>query len=380
MLVTSDKKQASYTWDFSASDLKAGDTYSAQAQRQDGAKDKSNCVTQAAQDSTPKAEPLPEAGKHCPNFALSQPSNAASGQTVQYIFSRPTDGRIQGADKQGNSITLTASDYHFTYKDKTGEFIDSAGFNIWYFEVTAQPGDNKVSWFQNGISEPCGSQNLNIPKPPTTDTPADATGNLSDVKSPVAFGSLGEIVSKALPFVFGFVGLLAVVIFSIGALRYLASRGDAKAADSARGTMTGSVVGLVIVLGAAAVSGVFQNVFGLGLFGTSSRPLGPGNTGGVDLRCAFQLTTGQCIGDKFANFGQLVSFILLLILSVGALAFFFMLIWGGFRFLLARGDEKAVASARDTLTSATIGFLLILAALVIIRLISSSLFGSGVQF
>lgn len=210
--------------------------------------------------------------------------------------------------------------------------------------------------------------------------PNQPVTDVKDVRNPVAFGSVGELLSKALPFVFGLVGLLAVVVFSIGALRYLASRGDPKAVDGARGTMTGAIVGLVIVLGAAASSSVIQSVFGLGLFGTGNRPDGPGASGGVDLRCAFELTAGKCIGDQFANFGQLVSFVLLLLLSIGGLLFFFMIVWGGFRFLLARGDEKAVAEARGTLTNAAIGLLLILAALVIIRLISSMLFGEGVQF
>lgn len=199
---------------------------------------------------------------------------------------------------------------------------------------------------------------------------AGVTGSLTD---PISFPSLGAIVTKALPFVFGLVALLAVVIFSIGALRYMASRGDAKAAEGARNTMTGSVIGLVIVLGAASLSGVFQTVFGLGFFGVSLMGPFPSPTS-VDLGCAVQVA-GGCLAANFANFGELATAILFLIVSIGAAVFFFMLVYGGLRYMLARGDEKAVSEARAALANALIGLLLMIGAVVIIRLIAQILFG-----
>lgn len=205
---------------------------------------------------------------------------------------------------------------------------------------------------------------------------AGVTSGIDDPLAPAGFGSLGEVITLALPIVFGLVALLTVVVFSVGALRFMASRGDAKAAEGARNTMTGAVIGFVIVLGAASVSGVFQAIFGTGLFGTPF-PGNPPAGGSVDLSCAFRLTTGICIGDRFANFGELVTFILLLIVTVGALIFFFMLLYGGFRYMLARGDDKAVNDARATLTSAFVGLLLMVGAIVIIRLIAFLLFDSA---
>lgn len=199
---------------------------------------------------------------------------------------------------------------------------------------------------------------------------AGVTGGLTD---PISFPSLGAIVTKALPFVFSLVALLAVVVFSIGALRYMASRGDAKAAEGARNTMTGSVIGLIIVLGAASLSGVFQTVFGLGFFGVTLMGPFPAPTS-VDLGCAVQVA-GGCLAANFANFGELATAILFLIVSIGAALFFFMLLYGGIRYMLARGDEKAVAEARNSLSSALVGLLLMISAVVIIRLIAQYLFG-----
>lgn len=208
---------------------------------------------------------------------------------------------------------------------------------------------------------------LTIPKQ------ALARDSVSTLFNPVGFTSLGAILTAALPLIFGLVALLAVVIFSIGALRYMASRGDAKAAEGARNTMTGSVIGLVIVLGAASLSGVFQTVFGLGFFGVSLMGPFPSPTS-VDLGCAVAVG-GGCLAANFANFGELATAILFLIVSIGAAVFFFMLVYGGLRYMLARGDEKAVSEARATLANALIGLLLMIGAVVIIRLIAQILFG-----
>lgn len=209
--------------------------------------------------------------------------------------------------------------------------------------------------------------------------PTGAAAQLSGVNDPTGGNySLGDLITTGLTIVFALVGFLAVVVFSIGALRYMTSRGDPKAADSARGTMTGSVIGLVIVLGAASLSGVFERLFGISFFG-GSNTVGPTTGNSFDLACAFQIATGYCIGrdPRYQSFGGLVTQILLALLAVGSLVFFFMLLWGGFRYIAARGDEKAVAEARSTLTNAAVGLLLMISALVIIRLIAETLFKTG---
>ncbi|HEY4694476.1 MAG TPA: hypothetical protein VIH52_00765 [Candidatus Nanoarchaeia archaeon] len=206
--------------------------------------------------------------------------------------------------------------------------------------------------------------------------PSFAQG-LSGIDDPVEgkFTSLGSVLEQALPLIFGLVAFLAVVFFAIGAVRYIASRGDPKAADAARSTMTGAVIGLVIVLGTAAVSSVLSATLGLGLFGSDLNNPGVQN-GSFDLSCAFRLSrSGECVGLVFGDFGQLVTMVLLLITSVGALIFFFMLLWGGTRYMLSRGDEKAAAEARSALSNAVVGFLLLISAYLIIRLLATTLFG-----
>lgn len=56
-------------------------------------------------------------------------------------------------------------------------------------------------------------------------------------------------------------------------------------------------------------------------------------------------------------------------LAVAGLIFFFMLILGGLKYLNSGGDEKAMTSARGTLTAAFIGLVIIVAAVLIAQLL-----------
>jgi len=71
---------------------------------------------------------------------------------------------------------------------------------------------------------------------------------------------------------------------------------------------------------------------------------------------------------------SLVSGAIALILIASALVFFFMLIVGGIKWMMAGGDKEKAGEARGQLTSALIGLMIILAAWAITALIKT-LFG-----
>lgn len=73
---------------------------------------------------------------------------------------------------------------------------------------------------------------------------------------------------------------------------------------------------------------------------------------------------------NFPTVGALFTAIIGFAIAAAGLVFFFMLIWGGIRYMLSRGDDKALGAARGTLTTAIIGLLIIVAAFVIINIVS----------
>ncbi len=71
------------------------------------------------------------------------------------------------------------------------------------------------------------------------------------------------------------------------------------------------------------------------------------------------------------GFECLFANVLQIIVTVAGLAFFFMFISGGFKYLTGGGDEKKLASASSTLTMAIIGLVGVIASWLILRFIQN---------
>ena len=61
----------------------------------------------------------------------------------------------------------------------------------------------------------------------------------------------------------------------------------------------------------------------------------------------------------FPTFGSFFSAIVWFALIASGFIFVLMIVWGGFRYLSAGGDQKAADSARQTISSAVIGLLIV---------------------
>lgn len=88
-------------------------------------------------------------------------------------------------------------------------------------------------------------------------------------------------------------------------------------------------------------------------------------------------------GIPFTDLGNLIRNILAVLFFVAGLAAFIFLIIGGIQYITAGGDPKAAASARDRITGAIVGLIIVVAAFAIV-LILERVFGirivSGVVF
>lgn len=63
--------------------------------------------------------------------------------------------------------------------------------------------------------------------------------------------------------------------------------------------------------------------------------------------------------------------IITILAPAAGVAFFIMLLVGGYKFITSGGDPKAVGSARATLTYAVIGIILVVASWLILQLIAN---------
>ena len=74
--------------------------------------------------------------------------------------------------------------------------------------------------------------------------------------------NLGDLFGLVLNVIVG-VGIALVVIFLVlGGIQYVMSKGDPKAADAARLSLTNAIIGFVVIIGALTIKAVVVNVLG----------------------------------------------------------------------------------------------------------------------
>ena len=88
----------------------------------------------------------------------------------------------------------------------------------------------------------------------------------------------------------------------------------------------------------------------------------------IDLTPAGQFST---LGGL--EVGQVVSAVIALILVIAALVFFFMLVLGGIKYITSGGDKANTEAARNQITAALIGLVIVFAAWAIVNLASTFL-------
>lgn len=181
------------------------------------------------------------------------------------------------------------------------------------------------------------------------------------------FESLGQIVSTLLPAILILGGMVALLFLIWGGFRYMTAQGDPKSISAARGTIVSAIIGLVLLASVLVILTIIKEVFKIDIIGSIVTPV---YAQGVDIGCAFKLG-GKCITDTFSDFGSLVTALINFALAAAGLVFFFMFVWGGLRYMLARGDDKLISDARQTITNSVIGLLIVISSFVIIGIIAA---------
>lgn len=81
-------------------------------------------------------------------------------------------------------------------------------------------------------------------------------------------------------------------------------------------------------------------------------------------------------GDSNDTAGWWIGVIIRMVLSIAGLVAVALIIWGGFRYITARGDDKVVGEAKKTITNALIGLVIIILSYVIVTVVTNAAFGN----
>jgi len=76
---------------------------------------------------------------------------------------------------------------------------------------------------------------------------------------------------------------------------------------------------------------------------------------------------------QLADIVNVIKNIIGILAPAAGIAFFFMILVGGFQFLMSGGDPKATAAARNTMTYALIGIILVVASWIVILILQNLL-------
>lgn len=76
------------------------------------------------------------------------------------------------------------------------------------------------------------------------------------------------------------------------------------------------------------------------------------------------------------NIADLVNKLIAFVLPLAAVIFFLVLVWGGYDYLLSRGNPEKIKGAQAKITAGIIGFFILVLSYFIVKLLAS-IFGLG---
>lgn len=91
-------------------------------------------------------------------------------------------------------------------------------------------------------------------------------GPLTSPGSQTVFGStmtIGDILSRALPIIFGLAGVALLLMILAAGFTFLTSAGDAKKMEEGKNQLTNAILGFVIIFVAYWAVTLFASMFGL---------------------------------------------------------------------------------------------------------------------
>ena len=189
------------------------------------------------------------------------------------------------------------------------------------------------------------SQNCCAPAPAASSKSSDVT-----IPNPLKYSTVDGFVSSVMLAIRGVVVVLAILAIVIGGVMYVISGGNSTLMTSAKGAITGAMIGLAIVIAAPSF---LKEVYSL--VGGKDNP--------AELQEAISLT-------------QIATNTLQFLLSIVGIIAIIMLIIGGLAYLTSGGDSKRADVGKEIVKNALIGIAIVMAALIIVRAIAGLLTGS----
>lgn len=92
-------------------------------------------------------------------------------------------------------------------------------------------------------------------------------GKFFEIPNILGFTNISQLIDNLIQLAFFVAGIALFVNFLVGGFQWINAGGDAKAMQAARGRITNSLIGLIIVVAAVAITRIIENVLGISITG-----------------------------------------------------------------------------------------------------------------
>jgi hypothetical protein len=246
------------------------------------------------------------------------------------------------------------------------QIFATAIFSIVFFSVGVQDASAQAcngtgaSAGKTGVcNEPCGTgQTIITPSSGCSASQnccalastAPAGGSNITIPNPLKYTTVDGFVSSVMSAIQGIVVVLAILAIVIGGVMYVISAGNSGLMTSAKGAITGAMIGLAIVIAAPSFLKEVYSIVG-------------GKENPAELQKALSLT-------------QIATNALEFLLSIVGIIAIIMLIVGGLAYLTSGGDSKRADVGKEIVKNSLIGIAIVMGALIIVKAIAGLLMGS----
>jgi hypothetical protein len=184
----------------------------------------------------------------------------------------------------------------------------------------------------------------------TNPTASNASGSTT-FKNPLNYTTVAEVLMAVISNLQSFLALIAIIMIIIGGIMYMFSAGNEATITRAKSTIGGALIGLAIVLAAPSFLKQIKAVLG----------------GGATSANADEVV------NKALTFQQIGTNVISFLLSIFGILGIIALVVGGVMYVTAYGDEERIETGKKIVTSALIGIVIALGALVLVRQIAALL-------
>jgi len=194
---------------------------------------------------------------------------------------------------------------------------------------------------------------LLLPATVFAQSPSCTTTPGSTLCNPVGTDNIEQFVQNGFSFIGGLAATVAIIMLVISGAQMMLSSGDQTQITRAKENFKYTVIGFIVSLMSFVVVSAVYNFLGAGKLTADQLDGKPGNR-------AFSV-----LGD--ASFQAFMNRMLNNFLAIIGILALLMIMYNGFKYIVARGDQAATKKAREGIMWSVIGLVITLFAYVIIQ-------------